>query len=1084
MNKLFKSSLSLVLALIVVFGLCTPVAQILPVASALEFSNFYTDSDIWLVDCNTHKTSSTIYLYGRADYISLKLKQTDNYSDIFYFRLYSDSKHTKEILSYSTEYSKVGTKYIDIPVSFDDIKSGTYYAETYVYKRCVNRPTGVWLPDGYVPREVDEETRRSYKVKITKKGTDIDDMNTVMYGFENTEKGPRIYWYSVPGATGYYVYRKSPKTGKYSKIKTVKDSGDKFTGYTDGTYKGENVTRYYKVVAYKGSLKTPSSLKSLKVVALKTPTVKAEMISDNRIKISWSKVKSKAQYTVFSRHNDSDTWKEIKTVKDKLYYVLDAKNYDNNDIYRFTVVANSSGIYSGYNTTGAAVRYLEYPALKACTYPETGGITVNWEAVNGADSYIVYRKQKSSADWVAIGEVSGNATNEYTDLTANNKDLYYYTVRSVRKGVNGSLDNTGIKATILSAPKLLGITENDGQSINVNWEKLPNDCKYIVMKKTTVGWEEIKTTSDNFYTHNLNSRISTETFTVKATRSGFTSDFDKVGVTYTAYPKVVITDTELNQDGFTLKWKKPVNAENSIVYKKVDDGEYTVLAELEGDSLVDASVEVGVKYTYKIAYKYNGEIVESAAIEQPLCINTDVVERDEAAYETISESSGYKIFTTKLKDFDPESQYRVYQFTENGLVRFNRVPNSQGEITVKSNTFSDEEQFAIVKITPQGDYTLITEPAFSVKFVSDYIPQTVASATIENGYPTIKWDFDSTKAADNVYIYRKAPDSKNVYRLVGVVPATQTTFVDESAKPNYVYDYQLRVENDGFITSGGPVAQVNYMGTPEVKLANDKGRVHIEWNEISRAEKYIVYKKLPTDENWTKLTTTEKLYFDDKNEVKYVGYQYMVRATDTNGNKSPDGVSEIWKYVPSVADFKAELSSKKTKLTWSAVSGADGYIIMYHDYSVAKGKWTEDKVLVKIKGGSKTSYTDKTLPADTVRTYYMCAYYDGFEGVETWWKRAGYLSVQPKITSLKSNDDGVVIKIGKISKIDRFIVYRKGPGDEKWKKIGTAYSRTFKDYNVKEGKKYSYTVRSVFDSTGYDIYSTRNETGWSITYNP
>ena len=1080
MKKVSKSVLSLVLAVIVVLGVIAPIA---PTASAMKDYNFYTYSDIWMVDSNTHNTASTIYLYGRADYICLKLKQTDSYSDIFYFRLYSDSKKTKELLEYSTEYSKKGTKYITLPISFDSLKSGTYYAETYVYKRCLHGPTGVYLPDSYVPRDVDEDTRRTYKVVINKKGTAIDDMNTVMYGFENTEKGPRIYWYSVPGATGYYLYRKNPSTGKYTKIKTVKDSGDKFTGYTDSTYKGKNATRYYKVVAYKGSLKTPMSLKAIKVRALKTPTVKAEVISNNRIKVSWSKVNSNASYTVFYRHNNSDTWKEVTTVDKKLSYVIDAKKYENNEIYRFTVIATVDGIASGYNTKGTALRYLKYPELKDCTYPENGGITVNWKSVSGADGYMIYRKQKTNDDWTAIGQVSGRKTTEYTDITANNKDYYYYTVRSMYKGVNGSLNNNGVAGTILSAPVLNEITQNDGQSIRISWKKIPNDCKYVVMKKTTDGWENIKTTSKDYYNYNLNNKICNETFTVKATRGSFSSDFDKNGVSYAAYPKMILSDIEVTSDGVALKWKKPVNAENSVIYKKIDDGEYTVLTETADSSYIDASVEIGVKYTYKIAYKYNGEVIESAAIEQPLCLNTDKVEREPVVYNTTLDYS-YKCFKVKIKDYDSESQYRVYRETDSGWVRMSPNISSDGEISIKNSTLGDVESFAIVKITPQGDYTFITGSDFTIEFASDYIPQTLATASVENGYPTIKWDFDSTKTADNIHIYRKAPDSKNVYRLVGVVPATETTFVDESAKPNYFYDYQLRVEKDGFVTYGGPIAQVNYMGATEIAIRNLKGKVELSWNEISRATKYVVYRKLPTDEVWTELTTTESTQYYDKKAEKYVGYQYMVKAIDANGNESPCKESAEWKYVPAVAEATAKCSSGVTKITWKEVSGADGYIITYSDYSVKKGDWLKNDTTVIIKGGSKTSYTDKTIPADVVRSYRICAYYEDFEGVLCGYKGAGYLSSQPTIKSLKSTNNGVKITISKKSYIDSVIVYRKAPGDKKWKKLKTTSSKTYTDSSVKDGKKYSYTVKAKFDYTGTPIYSSYDKTGWSITYNP
>lgn len=1072
MKKVCKSILSLMLTIVVVMGVMSPVVT---AADDFYFKEHLGDSDMWLVDANTKKTASTIYLYGRADYICLKLKKDSGYYASFYFKMYSDSKYKKEVASYSTG-SESGTNYVTIPISFDDLKSGTYYVKTYVYKETFRSNYY------YNETSVDPETERTYKIVINKKGTDVDDMNTVMYGYENTEKGPRIYWYSVPGAKGYYLYRKSPKTGKYSKIKTVKDSGDKFTGYTDTTYKGKNATRYYKVVAYKGSLKTPSSLKSIKVRALKTPTVKAEVISNNRIKVSWSKVSSNASYTIFYRHNDSSKWKEVKTVNKKTSCVIDANKFDNNEVYRFTVIANVDGVPSGYNTKGVARRFLEYPELKPCTYPEGGGITVNWKAVSGTDGYKVYRKLKSTADWVEIAEVDGKSTTKYTDSKANNKDLYYYTVRSMRKGVNGSMDVDGVSATILSQPVLTGIQAVDGQSIKISWEKIPNDCKYVVMMKTTDGWDEIATTKKGSYTYNMNSKIFEGTFTVKATRSGFTSTFDKNGVTYFAYPQVLFTDVEVKNDGATLKWKKPTNAENSVVYKKIGDGDYELLADTDAQSLVDSSVEPGVNYTYKIAYKYNGEIIENAAIEQPLCINTDVVERAGTAYGTTYSYVGYRTFTTKIKNYDSTSKYYFYHMTDNGWKRLPEKPDSSGKITVKSSDFTDVERFAIVRITPQGDCTLLFEPDFTVYFASDLI--TNAEGCVENGYPSLKWDLDLTKTGDNIHIYRKAPDSKDVYKRVGIVPATETSFVDKSAKSNYFYDYQLRVENDGFITYGGPIAQVNYMGAPVFEIHNFKGGTALRWSKVSRAEKYVVYKKLSSAEEWTEIATTTATdcYYEDKKDKKFVGVMYMVVAIDENGNQSPAGLSGEWIYVPSVSEFEVKNESKNNKLTWKAVEGADGYLITYDDYNIKKGKWGNKKT-IKVTGGSKSSYTDKNVPANVLRRYRIEGVYKGFSGVYSI-DGGGYISTQPKITSIKSTNNGVKMKFSKITGVSEYVVYRKGPGDAKWKKIKTVSSRSYTDSSVKKGKTYSYTVKAKFDSINAPIYSTYNSKGWSITYNP
>ena len=99
------------------------------------------------------------------------------------------------------------------------------------------------------------------------------------------------------------------------------------------------------------------------------------------------------------------------------------------------------------------------------------------------------------------------------------------------------------------------------------------------------------------------------------------------------------------------------------------------------------------------------------------------------------------------------------------------------------------------------------------------------------------------------------------------------------------------------------------------------------------------------------------------------------------------------------------------------------------------------KKTIKVKGGSKTSYTDKNVPANISREYCVSAYYEGFEGVRSGSEGAGYLSEQPKIKSLSVSGSGIKLKFGSVKYGEEFVVYRKAPGEKSWKKIGTTSSK-------------------------------------------
>lgn len=116
------------------------------------------------------------------------------------------------------------------------------------------------------------------------------------------------------GATGYYIYRATSKTGTYKKVDTVLG-----TSYTNkGLTKGK--TYYYKVVAYVTSAdgtKVESAASSIVSVKVSSPTpssVSATKTKSGVATIKWSKSSSAAGYEVYMAKSSGGKYSLVKRV--------------------------------------------------------------------------------------------------------------------------------------------------------------------------------------------------------------------------------------------------------------------------------------------------------------------------------------------------------------------------------------------------------------------------------------------------------------------------------------------------------------------------------------------------------------------------------------------------------------------------------------------------------------------------------------------------------------------------------------------------------------------------------------------------
>lgn len=148
-------------------------------------------------------------------------------------------------------------------------------------------------------------------------------------------------------------------------------------------------------------------------------------------------------------------------------------------------------------------------------------------------------------------------------------------------------------------------------------------------------------------------------------------------------------------------------------------------------------------------------------------------------------------------------------------------------------------------------------------------------------------------------------------------------------------------------------------------------------------------------------------------------------------------------------------------------------------YQYLNGEYKKlDNAVIKLN--YKETYEITTIDVLAGDVYYIKVYVPSSSS----WGLVGYeygiIASQklPKPTPKVANKNGYVsITWSKSAGAKGYYVYRKGPNDKSWKRIGNVTGTSFKDKNVKSGTNYTYTVKAYNGS----IYSSYHS-GVAIKY--
>lgn len=412
-----------------------------------------------------------------------------------------------------------------------------------------------------------------------------------------------ITWKTVNGADGYTIYRKTIG-GSWSGVGTVEDG--QAASFTDSKGLSVGTTYIYTVRAYRlidGTVTYASfDTEGISVVAaMPVVTLRNAVSSAGKNIITWTPISGVDGYVVYRKTANSG-WTTLARVAgaDTASYSDSSSTLVTGTVYTYTVRAyclnNGTYTYGGYDTTGVSVEMgVTIPVLTGGV-SDAGRNTVTWQAVNGADGYVIYRRT-AEGSWSVAGTVIGQGTVSFTDSSGLSADtVYYYTVRPYQEvngtRVYGGYDTTGIAVKTSIATVVLQKASTLAGTNSITWTRVPGVTGYVVYRKTAGGsWQTLaRVTGETAVSYTDTSELMPGTeyyYTVRGyilTNKTYTyGGYDTVGKSVvTGLPSVVLVSAVAEEGKNTISWNAVTGADGYVIYRKTASGSWTVSAIVEG----------------------------------------------------------------------------------------------------------------------------------------------------------------------------------------------------------------------------------------------------------------------------------------------------------------------------------------------------------------------------------------------------------------------------------------------------------------------------------------------------------------------
>ena len=777
----------------------------------------------------------------------------------------------------------------------------------------------------------------------------------LLYGEYNDGGKIELSWTEVEGAKKYEVYRATSENGKYTKLTTTTKCS-----YTD-TSAAPGKLYYYKVraVASNSAYNSQYSNYLYGYAILARPKVKVSIDSNSgKPKLSWDKISSATEYTVYRWEDDPDFADTLTTQKGTTYLDTEAET----DVsYTYVVIAlGKNNLSSELSNQVVASPSYARPSTPKSTYNELGEIVLSWNSVDGAVSYNIYRSTKSGSSYKLVGSSEGL---NFTDETASGSTTYYYKVSTVGKNSESGQSNY-VKATGRCAiPELTVQAGSTGKPV-LTWNKISGAKKYEIHRSIDGGaFKKLTTVTGTSYTDSKATEGVECTYKVKAlgSNSSYNGNFSEVKgckVVCAAPSLTAKVDTATGKPG--LSWSKVTGATGYAIYR---NGE--LLTTITGTSHVDTTAATDGQYSYYVVTVGKTEDFNSVASATKTV--TAVVGQPKVT-GTINNNGKPVITWDAVED---AVTYKVYRSTSSS--------KSYKEIaTVTDLTYVDTSVSAgktyYYKVMAVGENSKSAQSAY-VKLTGKCDIPTLNVEAGTTGKPVLSWNkisgakkYEIWRSVDGAAFKKLTTVTKTTYTDTKATEGAQCTYKVKALGSKSSYNGLFSEELSCYVTCAVP--------TVTVKVDAATGKPSLSWKKITGATGYEIYRTMNGSNQVMRIIVQELSFVDETAEIGAV-YTYTVKAL---------GKAEVYNSAPSKAATvtttcgQTKATGKigetgKPELTWTEVEGATTYVV-YRSTSSSKN-------FKKIGESATTSYTDTSAKKGTTYYYRVVAVTDGVTGAQS-----------------------------------------------------------------------------------------------------